>query len=43
MQTSVKWANLNPDFKERFEIDVTNPGEYPFLHFYLGRNFETYY
>eukprot|EP01035_Chromulina_nebulosa_P020505 gene20505-26599_t len=26
VQTSVKWANLNPDFKERFEIDVTNPG-----------------
>jgi hypothetical protein len=38
VQTSVKWANLNPDFKERFEIDVTNPGKYPFLDFYPARN-----
>ena len=25
LQTSVKWANLNPEFHESFEIDVTNP------------------
>jgi hypothetical protein len=24
--TSVKWQNLNPDYHEAFEIDVTNPG-----------------
>jgi len=25
LQTSVKWKNLNPDYYESFEIDVTNP------------------
>jgi hypothetical protein len=25
LQTSVKWNNLNPDYYESFEIDVTNP------------------
>ncbi len=25
LETSVKWQNLNPDFYESFEIDVTNP------------------
>ena len=25
VQTSVKWENLNPDYYESFEIDVTNP------------------
>jgi hypothetical protein len=25
LQTSVKWRNLNPEFHESFEIDVTNP------------------
>lgn len=25
LQTSVKWENLNPEFHESFEIDVTNP------------------
>ena len=27
VQTSVQWATLNPEFKESFEIDVTNPGQ----------------
>jgi hypothetical protein len=25
LQSSVKWANLNPEYHESFEIDVTNP------------------
>lgn len=25
LQTSIKWENLNPEFHESFEIDVTNP------------------
>jgi hypothetical protein len=25
LQTSVKWTNLNPEYHESFEIDVTNP------------------
>lgn len=25
LQTTVKWENLNPEFHESFEIDVTNP------------------
>jgi hypothetical protein len=25
LQTSVKWKNLNPEYHESFEIDVTNP------------------
>lgn len=25
LQSSVKWVNLNPEFHESFEIDVTNP------------------
>lgn len=25
LQTTVKWKNLNPEFHESFEIDVTNP------------------
>jgi Ca2+-dependent lipid-binding protein len=25
LQSSVKWTNLNPEYHESFEIDVTNP------------------
>lgn len=25
LQTTIKWRNLNPDYYESFEIDVTNP------------------
>jgi hypothetical protein len=25
LQTSIKWRNLNPEYHESFEIDVTNP------------------
>ena len=25
LQSSVKWVNLNPEYHESFEIDVTNP------------------
>lgn len=25
LQTSIKWSNLNPQYHENFEIDVTNP------------------
>jgi Ca2+-dependent lipid-binding protein len=25
LQSSVKWTNLNPEYHESFELDVTNP------------------
>jgi hypothetical protein len=28
LQTTVKWANLNPIYNEKFEIDVSNPGAF---------------
>jgi Ca2+-dependent lipid-binding protein len=36
VRTSVKWAQLNPEYKETFEIDVTNPGMLFLLIFRQG-------